>query len=450
MQSNIAEINEFMRGLIAHNPHETTFHQAVEEVVRSVYPVYIQTPEFKKYNILERVTEPKRTLLFQVPWMDDSGHIHVNRGFRVQFNDAIGPFKGGLRFHPSVSLDILKFLGFEQIFKNALTGLAMGGGKGGSDFDPKGKSNEEVMRFCQAFMGELSRHIGEHTDVPAGDIGVGRREIGFLFGMYKKLRNEFTGVFTGKGLEWGGSLLRLEATGYGLVYFVQEMLKTKSSGIAGKTVAISGSGNVAQYATEKTIELGGKVVTLSDSDGTIYDPEGFTAEKLRFVKELKNERRGRIKEYAEQFGVAYHEGKRPWKLVRFDVALPCATENELDEEDARALVEGGIECVAEGANMPSTASAVRVFQEAKILYGPGKAANAGGVAVSWLEMAQNSSMLQWDQERVDSELQRIMKNIHAQCVTYGAKGGDFINHKDGANIAGFLKVARAMVDQGVV
>lgn len=438
-----------MRGLVAGTPHETTFHQAVEEVIRSVYPVYMQTPEFKKYNILERVIEPERVIMFRVPWMDDEGNVRVHRGYRVQFNSAIGPFKGGLRFHPSVNLDILKFLGFEQIFKNALTGLAMGGGKGGSDFDPKEKSDAEVMRFCQSFMAELFRYIGHHIDIPAGDIGVGRREIGFLFGMYKKLRNEFTGALTGKGIEWGGSLLRPEATGYGLIYFVCEMLATKKKILAGKTIAISGSGNVAQSAAQKAIGLGGKVVTLSDSDGTFYDPEGINPEKLRFVIELKNERRGRVKEYAERFGVAYHAGKRPWQLAKFDIALPCATENELDEEDARVLLENGVACVAEGANMPSTPGAIRAFQEGKILYGPGKAANAGGVAVSGLEMAQNSSMLQWDQERVESELHRIMKNIHAQCVRYGAKG-DVINYVDGANIAGFLKVARAMVDQGVV
>lgn len=449
MQSNTAEIDKFMRDLIARNPHEPLFHQAVEEVIQSVYPVYIQTPDFVKWNILERITEPERVIMFRVPWMDDQENVRVNKGYRIEFSSATGPYKGGLRFHPSVNPDILKFLGFEQIFKNALTGLAMGGGKGGSDFNPKGRSDAEVMRFCQSFMVELFRHIGHHTDIPAGDIGVGRREIGFLFGMYKKLKNEFTGVLTGKGVEWGGSLLRPEATGYGLVYFVQEMLKTKSSHIAGKIMAISGSGNVAQYAAKKAMELGGKIVTLSDSDGTVHDPEGLTTEKLDFVMEIKNERRGRIKEYAERFGVAYHEGKRPWQLVRFDIALPCATENELDQEDATALTENGVICVAEGANMPSTPDAIRWFHARKTLFGPGKAANAGGVAVSGLEMAQNSSMTRWDRDEIDRKLLRIMQHIHTQCVAHGSEG-DFINYVHGANRAGFLKVARAMVDQGVV
>lgn len=450
MRPNTAEIDKFMRECIARNPHETTFHQAVEEIIRSIYPAYVQTPEFKKYNILERIIEPERIIMFRVPWMDDEGNFHVNRGYRVQFNSAIGPFKGGLRFHPSVNLDILKFLGFEQIFKNALTGLAMGGGKGGSDFDPKGRSDLEVMRFCQSFMAELFRHIGDRIDIPAGDIGVGHREIGFLFGMYKKLGNKFTGILTGKGVEWSGSFLRPEATGYGLMYFVCEMLATKKKNLAGKTIAISGSGNVAQYAAEKAMGLGGKVVTLSDSNGTAYDPEGLTQEKLHFVRELKNERRGRIKEYAERFDVTYHQGKRPWRLAKFDIALPCATENELDEEDARALADNGVECVAEGANMPSTPGAIREFHKAKILFGPGKAANAGGVAVSGLEMAQNSSMIQWDRYEVDKKLYNIMEKIHMQCVEHGGGKENIVNYVDGANIAGFLKVARAMVDQGVV
>jgi glutamate dehydrogenase (NADP+) len=382
--------------------------------------------------------------------VDDKGEVQVNRGYRVEFNGAIGPYKGGLRFHPSVNLSILKFLGFEQIFKNSLTTLPMGGGKGGSDFDPKGKSDVEVMRFCQSFMAELFRHIGPNTDVPAGDIGVGGREIGYMFGMYKKLRNEFTGVLTGKKLDWGGSLIRPEATGYGAVYFAEEMLKTRGEAIEGKAVVISGSGNVAQFATQKINQLGGKVVTLSDSSGTIYDPDGISGEKWEYMMELKNIRRGRIKEYAQEFGVQYFEGKRPWAIPeKVDIALPCATQNELNEEEATALVKAGCLCVSEGANMPSTPGAIEVFLKNKMLYGPGKAANAGGVATSGLEMSQNSLRMGWSREEVDKHLHGIMVAIHNQCVEYG-KAGDFINYVNGANIAGFLKVARAMIDQGVV
>jgi glutamate dehydrogenase/leucine dehydrogenase len=386
--------------------------------------------------------------MFRVPWRNDRGEVEVNRGFRVEFNSAIGPYKGGLRFHPSVNLGILKFLGFEQVFKNSLTTLPMGGGKGGSDFDPKGKSDNEVMSFCQSFMTELCRHIGPNTDVPAGDIGVGGREIGFMFGQYKRIRNEFTGVLTGKGLNWGGSLIRPEATGYGTVYFAQEMLKTRGLDFSGKTVAISGSGNVAQYAVEKVLELGGKVVTLSDSSGSIYDGAGIDSEKLAFVMELKNVKRGRIKEYADKYGVDYWEGERPWK-VKCDVALPCATQNEVNAAEAKTLIDNGCICVAEGANMPSEPEAINVYLDNKILYGPGKAANAGGVAVSGLEMSQNSQRLNWTREEVDNRLSSIMKSIHTSCVEYG-KEGEFINYVKGANIAGFVKVADAMLDQGVV
>jgi glutamate dehydrogenase/leucine dehydrogenase len=381
--------------------------------------------------------------------VDDNGEVQVNRGFRVQFNNASGPYKGGLRFHPSVNLGIINFLGFEQIFKNSLTTLPMGGGKGGSDFDPKGKSDNEVMRFCQSFMAELFRHIGADTDVPAGDIGVGGREIGFLFGQYKRLKNEFTGVLTGKGIEWGGSLIRPEATGYGVSYFAEEMLSTRGESINGKTVCISGSGNVAQYAIEKVTQLGGKVVTISDSNGFIYDPKGIDSEKLKYIMELKNVRRGRIKEYAEKFGVEYFEGKRPW-IIKCDIAMPNATQNEIDEDEAKTLVKNGCICVAEGANMPSTTEAVEVFLNAKILYGPGKAANAGGVATSGLEMTQNSMRLPWSREEVDQRLHVIMKNIHSTCVKYGTKEDGFINYVDGANIGGFVKVADAMIAQGVV
>ncbi|MCD6181413.1 MAG: NADP-specific glutamate dehydrogenase [Candidatus Cloacimonetes bacterium] len=443
-------LNDFMATIAAKNPAQPEFLQAVHEVVESIWPVYEANPRFVKEKILERLIEPERTIMFRVPWVDDAGNVQVNRGYRVEFNGAIGPYKGGLRFHPSVNLSILKFLGFEQIFKNSLTTLPMGGGKGGSDFDPKGKSDIEVMRFCQSFMAELFRHIGPNTDVPAGDIGVGGREIGYMFGMYKKLRNEFTGVFTGKKLDWGGSLVRPEATGYGAVYFAEEMLKTRGEGIEGKTVVISGSGNVAQYATQKINQLGGKVVTLSDSSGTIYDPDGISGEKWEYVMELKNLRRGRIKEYAQEFGVQYFEGKRPWAIPeKVDLALPCATQNELNEAEAKALVKSGCLCVTEGANMPSTPDAIEVFLANKLLYGPGKAANAGGVATSGLEMSQNSLRMGWSREEVDGHLHRIMVAIHNQCVEYGKKD-NFINYVNGANIAGFLKVARSMVDQGVV
>lgn len=442
-------VSAFMEKVKARDPNEPEFHQAVQEVVTSLMPFIEKNPKYQKHRILERIVEPERVIMFRVPWVDDNGEIHVNRGFRIEMNSAIGPYKGGLRFHPTVNLGILKFLAFEQVFKNSLTTLPMGGGKGGSDFDPKGKSDNEVMRFCHAFMMELFRHIGPDTDVPAGDIGVGAREIGYLFGMYKKLRNEFTGVLTGKKINWGGSLIRPEATGYGTVYFAEEMLKTSKNSIEGKTVAISGSGNVAQYAVEKCIQLGAKPVTLSDSNGTIYDPEGINAEKLEWVKELKEIKRGRIAEYAKKFPkVQYFEGKRPWQ-VKCDVALPCATQNELDGEDAKALVKNGCICVAEGANMPSTPEAVDVFLGAKILYGPGKAANAGGVATSGLEMSQNSLRLSWSREEVDERLHGIMKAIHAKCVEYG-KEGNFINYVNGANIAGFIKVADSMIDQGVV
>lgn len=439
-------MKEFMYQVEAHNPNQPEFLQAVKEVVESLWPVYESNPRYKEAKILERIVEPERTIMFRVPWTRDNGEVMVNRGYRIEFNSAIGPYKGGLRFHPSVNLSILKFLGFEQVFKNSLTTLPMGGGKGGSDFDPKGKSDAEVMRFCQTFMSELFRYIGANTDVPAGDIGVGGREIGFLFGMYKKLRNEFVGVLTGKGLNWGGSLIRPQATGYGAVYFAEEMLKTRNLNFKDKIVTISGSGNVAQYATQKVNQLGGKVVTLSDSSGYIYDPDGISGEKWEFLMELKNVKRGRIKEYAEEFGVEYHEGERPWG-VKCDVALPCATQNEVNEEEAKTLIKNGCICVSEGANMPSTPGAVNVYIDNKILFGPGKAANAGGVSVSGLEMSQNSLRLSWSSEEVDAKLHNIMKSIHAQCVEYG-KEGDFVNYVNGANIAGFLKVANSMLDQG--
>ena len=427
---------------------EKEFHQAVEEVVESLWPFLKDNPDYLHAKILERIIEPERVLMFRVPWRNDRGEVEVNRGYRVEFNSAIGPYKGGLRFHPSVNLSILKFLGFEQVFKNSLTTLPMGGGKGGSDFDPKGKSDNEVMSFCQSFMTELSRHIGNNTDVPAGDIGVGGREIGYMFGQYKRVRNEFTGVLTGKGLHWGGSLIRPEATGYGCVYFAEEMLNTKGESFKGKLVAVSGSGNVAQYATEKVSDLGGKVVTLSDSGGTIYDKDGIDSEKLAFVIELKNVKRGRIKEYAEKFNAEYMEGSRPWS-VNCDVALPCATQNELNESEAKELVNNGCIAVAEGANMPAEPAAVSHFLDKKILFGPGKAANAGGVAVSGLEMSQNSMRLSWTREEVDERLHNIMKSIHSACTEHG-QDGDFTNYVNGANIAGFIKVADAMMDQGVV
>ena len=445
----MATIDAFMQGVIDKNPAEREFHQAVHEVVESIWPVIESHPRYRNGKILERIVEPERVIMFRVPWMDDGGEIHVNRGFRVEMNSAIGPYKGGLRFHPSVNLGILKFLAFEQVFKNSLTTLPMGGGKGGSDFDPKGKSDAEMMRFCQSFMGELFRHIGPNTDVPAGDIGVGGREIGFLFGMYKKLAREFTGVLTGKGINWGGSLIRPEATGYGTVYFADEMLKTRGDDLAGKRVLLSGSGNVAQFAAEKLLERGSVILTMSDSSGTIVDHDGIDRDKLSFVFDLKNNRRGRIKEYKERYPDAeYLDGKRPWS-VPCDVALPCATENEVDGDDADSLLENGCFCVAEGANMPSTPEAIEKYLDAKILYGPGKAANAGGVAVSGLEMTQNSMRLSWSREEVDERLQRIMREIHLACVEHG-KEGDYVNYVNGANIAGFLKVADAMLDQGLV
>ena len=441
-------IEEFMAHIEAKNHGEKEFHQAVNEVVESLWDFLKDHPDYVHAKILERITEPERVLMFRVPWRNDKGGVEVNRGFRVEFNSAIGPYKGGLRFHPSVNLGILKFLGFEQVFKNSLTTLPMGGGKGGSDFDPKGKSDNEVMSFCQSFMTELSRHIGPNTDVPAGDIGVGGREIGYMFGQYKRIRNEFTGILTGKGLNWGGSLIRPEATGYGCVYFAEEMLKTKEDSFKGKTVTISGSGNVAQYATEKVNHLGGKVVSLSDSGGTIHDADGIDEEKLSFVMNLKNVKRGRIKEYTEKFGGKYLENQRPWSIP-CDVALPCATQNEINASEAKSLIKNGCIAVAEGANMPSETEAVEVFLNSKILFGPGKAANAGGVAVSGLEMSQNSSRISWGREEVDQKLHQIMQSIHSACVKHG-KTDDFTDYVKGANIAGFIKVADAMMDQGIV
>ena len=443
-------IEDFMANLIAKNPHETEFHQAVREVVESLAPFLLKNPVYTRLKILERMAEPERVIMFRVPWLNDRGDVEINKGYRVQMNNAIGPYKGGLRFHSSVNLSILKFLAFEQVLKNSLTTLPMGGGKGGSDFSPKGKSDNEVMRFCQSFMSELQRHIGPDTDVPAGDIGVGGREIGYMYGQYKRLRNEFTGTLTGKGCNWGGSPLRPEATGYGTSYFAQEMLKTKGDSIEGKTVAISGSGNVAQYAVEKVTQLGGKVVTMSDSNGYIYDADGITAEKLAFVMELKNVMRGRIKEYVDEYPDAkYYENQRPWG-VKCDIALPCATQNELNSEDAKLLVSNGCICVAEGANMPSTPKAISVFLRNKILYGPGKAANAGGVATSGLEMTQNSMRIKWTSEEVDSKLHSIMVNIHQACVKNGQQPDGYVNYVNGANISGFLKVACAMREQGLV
>ncbi|TWP24388.1 NADP-specific glutamate dehydrogenase [Apibacter muscae] len=430
-------------------PNEPEYHQAVHEVLESIEEVYNQHPEFEKSNLIERLCIPERIFTFRVTWVDDKGQVQTNMGYRVQHNNAIGPYKGGLRFHSSVNVSILKFLAFEQTFKNALTTLPMGGGKGGSDFNPKGKSNNEIMRFCQAFVTELWRHIGPDTDVPAGDIGVGGREVGYLFGMYKKLAREFTGTFTGKGLTFGGSLIRPEATGYGNVYFLLEMLKTKGIDIKGKKCLVSGSGNVAQYTCEKLIELGAIPVTLSDSAGYIYDPEGITTEKLEYVKELKELYRGRIKEYAEKYGCKYVDGGRPWS-EKADIALPSATQNELNGDDAVALIGNGVIAVSEGANMPSTPDAVKAFIEAKILYAPGKAANAGGVAVSGLEMSQNSERLSWSLETVDQKLKEIMQEIHNNCVKYGKDADGFVNYVNGANIAGFMKVARAMMAQGIL
>ncbi len=441
-------VNDFMNAVAARNPNQPEFLQAVQEVTESIWPFLEDAPHYLEMKIMERLVEPERVLMFRVPWVDDTGEIQVNRGFRVEFNSAIGPYQGGLRFHPTVNLSILKFLGFEQVLKSSLTTLPMGGGQGGSDFDPKGKSDAEVMRFCQAFMSELFRHIGANTDVPTGDIGVGGREIGYLFGMYKKLRNEFTGVLTGKGLDWGGSLIRPEATGYGSVYFAQEMLATRDECLEGKTCLVSGSGNVAQYTVEKVNELGGKVVTLSDSSGFVHDPAGIDDDKLAWVMELKNMRRGRIREYAQEFGVEYYEGKRPWG-VPADVAFPSATQNEINGEEAKTLIDNGVHCVCEGANMPSEPAAIDQYLGHRILYGPGKAANAGGMATSGLEMAQNSIRLAWSREEVDSYLHRIMRGIHACCVDHGTKDG-WIDYVTGANVAGFIKVADAMLDQGVV
>jgi len=443
-------IQDFISSVEKMNPNEPEFMQAVTEVAETVIPFIEQNERYQNKSLLERMVEPERTIMFRVPWTDDSGKVQVNRGYRVEFNSAIGPYKGGLRFHPSVNLSILKFLGFEQVFKNSLTTLPMGGGKGGSDFNPKGKSDAEVMRFCQSFMTELSRHIGPNTDVPAGDIGVGGREIGFMFGQYKRLRNEFTGVLTGKGMSYGGSLIRPEATGYGNVYFAKNMLETRGESFKGKTVVISGSGNVAQYAAEKTMELGGKVVSFSDSSGYIYDAEGIDAEKLAFVMELKNVKRGRIKEYVEQYPSAtYVEGARPWSIT-CDIALPCATQNELNKEEAEALIANGCMCVGEGANMPCTPEAIEVFQANKILFSPGKASNAGGVATSGLEMSQNSLRYNWTAKEVDDKLHGIMNDIHAACVEYGKDADGYVDYVKGANIAGFVKVAEAMMAQGVV
>jgi len=444
-----AQIDAFMDMIKAKNPNEPEFLQAVEEVAETVIPYIEEHPRYKEAKILERLAEPERVIMFRVPWIDDKGEFQINKGYRIEMNSAIGPYKGGLRFHPSVNLSILKFLGYEQVLKNSLTTLPMGGGKGGSDFNPKGKSDNEVMKFCQSFMTELSRHIGPDSDIPAGDIGVGGREIGFLFGQYKRIRNEFTGVLTGKGLAYGGSLIRPEATGYGTVYFAENMLKTKNDSFSDKTVVISGSGNVAQYACEKATQLGATVVTLSDSKGFIYDPNGIDADKLAWVMDLKNNRRGRIKEYADHFdGAEFFEGERPWG-VNCDVALPCATQNELNGDDAERLLTNGVICVSEGANMPSTPDAILKFQDAKILYAPGKASNAGGVATSGLEMSQNSLRLSWSAEEVDQKLHGIMNSIHNECVKYGTDG-DYVDYVKGANVAGFIKVAEAMMAQGLV
>ncbi|MGC9364236.1 MAG: NADP-specific glutamate dehydrogenase [Fidelibacterota bacterium] len=446
---NYASVEEFMQMVIARNPGETEFHQAVHEVVEFLWDFVQENPVYQHHKILERIIEPERTIIFRVPWRDDRGNIQVNRGYRIEFNSAIGPYKGGLRFHPSVNLSILKFLGFEQIFKNSLTTLPMGGGKGGSDFNPKGKSENEIMSFCQSFMTELYRHIGANVDIPAGDIGVGAREIGFLFGQYKRLKNEYTGVLTGKGLSWGGSLIRPEATGFGNVYFAQEMLKTRSESFKGKRVAISGFGNVAWGAAQKATELGAKVVTLSGPDGYIYDEEGLNDEKIRYMLELRATNNDVVAPFADKFKSAkFVAGRRPWE-VKVDIALPCATQNELNEADAENLVDNGCICVCEGANMPCTPAAITLFVKHRMLYAPGKAANAGGVAVSGLEMSQNSMRFNWSREEVDQKLQSIMKNIHATCVKYG-QDGDYVNYVKGANIGGFIKVADSMIDQGCV
>lgn len=444
-----SRLEMFMQDVEKRNSNEPEFLQAVRDVSESLLPFIEQTPRYQKHKILERIIEPERVIMFRVPWVKDNGEIEVNRGYRIQMNSAIGPYKGGLRFHQSVNLSILKFLAFEQVFKNSLTGLPMGGAKGGSDFDSKGKSDNEVMKFCQSFMTELYRHIGSNTDIPAGDIGVGAREIGYLFGQYKRINGHFTGVLTGKGTEYGGSLIRPEATGYGLVYFAEDMLQTRGLSLKGKIVTISGSGNVAQYTAEKCIEEGARVVTISDSDGFVYDPSGIDFKKLEYISELKNERRGRISEYAKKFGCEFFEKERPWKIP-CDIAFPNATQNELDKEDACILIKNGCICVAEGANMPSTTEAIHEFEKAKILYGPGKAANAGGVAVSGLEMSQNSLRFSWTRSEVDSKLKQIMRQIHGKCVQYGREEDGSINYEKGANIAGFVKVADAMIAQGIV
>lgn len=443
-------VRDFISEVENQNPHEPEFLQAVTEVAETVIPFILENEKYANKMLLERMVVPERSIIFRVPWTDDQGQIRVNKGYRVEFNSAIGPYKGGLRFHPSVNLSILKFLGFEQVFKNSLTTLPLGGGKGGANFDPKGKSDQEIMRFCQSFMTELCRHIGPDTDVPAGDIGVGAREIGYMFGQYKRIRNEFTGVLTGKGLSYGGSLIRPEATGYGNVYFAKNMLATRGESFKNKTVVISGAGNVAQYAAEKAIEFGATVVTLSDSEGYIHDPEGIDEEKLAFVMDLKNEKRGRIAAYAEKYlGASFHKGKRPWE-VKCDIALPCATQNELNGDEAKMLLNKGCICVGEGANMPCTPEAVEAFQKAKILFAPGKASNAGGVATSGLEMSQNSLRLSWTAAEVDEKLHGIMNDIHDACVKYGKDGDGYVDYVKGANIAGFVKVADAMLAQGVV
>ncbi len=450
--SHHADMDAFMARVKASNPNEPEFLQAVEEVAETIIPFLEKNPKYKEAKILERIVEPERTIIFRVPWMDDAGKVQVNRGYRVEFNSAIGPYKGGLRFHPSVNLSILKFLGFEQIFKNSLTTLPMGGGKGGSDFDPKGKSDNEVMKFCQSFMSELARHIGPDTDVPAGDIGVGAREIGYMFGQYKRLRNEFTGVLTGKGRGWGGSLIRPEATGYGCVYFAEEMLKTVDQKIEGKVVAISGSGNVAQFACQKVMELGGKVVSASDSSGYVYAKNGFTKESFEFLQELKNVKRGRIEDLASKFDdIEFFADKNAWNVpTKIDIALPCATQNELDDKDAKRLIDNGVKLVAEGANMPTTPEAIALFEKNGVTFAPGKASNAGGVATSGLEMSQNSIRMSWSREEVDEKLHGIMKDIHEACVKYGKGSDGKVNYVRGANIAGFVKVADAMLDQGIV
>jgi len=443
-------VSDFMARVVEKNPAQAEFHQAVGEVAESIWPVFQRHPEFQEANIMDRMVEAERVIIFRVPWVDDQGTVRVNRGFRVEMNSAIGPYKGGLRFRHTVNLGVLKFLAFEQVFKNALTTLLMGGGKGGSDFDPRGKSDAEVMRFCQAFMSELYRHIGDHTDIPAGDVGVGSRELGYLFGQYKKLANEFAGILTGKSVEWGGSLIRTEATGYGAVYFAEEMLKTRDESISNKTCIVSGSGNVAQYCVENINRLGGKAVTLSDSNGFIYDEDGIDQEKLEWVKTLKNVRRGRIREYADMFGCEYFEGRRPWAVEGAECAFPCATQNEVDADDAKALLANGVYVVSEGANMPSVPTAVQQFLKQGILYGPGKAANAGGVATSGLEMAQNAVFETWTRDEVDQRLLKVMSSIHRICQKTAEEYGTPGNYVNGANIAGFLKVARSMLDQGVV